>query len=262
MSKKQVNLATVELIASSQDYKDGSQTLLANVWFPPQEGAFAIDGKTITMRYGFAEATLQITDSYNSSYHDIRKILLAEETVTISSENVRKDEKGLGGGFSLPKNPFAKANVGASTQRELTTVVKSEANQTRAQYIAEEVDKGQWRLRGCGHEDGLLDGTIIHSDGGALCTLKWALDKASAGKALTISAKISTVQRHLRVVIVDDDHGRTLANNAERAAVVNAVIARALRNRQVSSNPDDEGKTLSLASDTVTVQPQKATSDA
>ena len=262
MSKKQVNLATVELIASSQDYKDGSQTLLANVWFPPQEGAFAIDGKTITMRYGFAEATLQITDSYNSSYHDIRKILLAEETVTISSENVRKDEKGLGGGVNVSKIPFVKANAEASTQRGSTMVEKREASQTRAQYIAEEVDKGQWRLRGCGHEDGLLDGNIIHSDGGALCTLKWTLDTNSTGKPLTISAKISTVQRHLRVVIVDDDHGRTLANNAERAAVVNAVIARALRNHKVPIDPDDESKTLPLASDTVTVQPHKAISDA
>jgi hypothetical protein len=251
MAKENSCLARVELIAPSQERDDGGQTLFANVWFPPQEHSFSIDGQAIVLRYGFTEADLMISDSHDSRYRKILKTLHSEETYTRSAESVGKTEKGLGGGVSTSNIPFVKGKAEASTHSSDTTNEKREETQTRLKYIAEPVDSGRWRLQGHAHEHGLLHGAIIHEDTAPLCTVKYDVNKGDDTQPLEISAEVITTQRRLRAIIIDDAHGRETPNKAERAAAVQAVIARALRVWQPLPDSDEEENKLLLATDKI-----------
>ena len=223
MSVEEKRFARVELLASAQDFKDGEQGLLGNVWFPPQEDSFAIDNSTVVLRYGFTEAHLKITDTRDSTYHNVRQIPLAEDATP---------------------PPFQRDN--------------REAGRPGQQFVAQEIDKGIWRLSGCAHEDGILHGTIINMDGGPLCALRWEEPKG-VKKPLKIQAKVYTQQRHLKAFVVGDDGNHVLANKTEREAVLQAVIAQTLRRNGPRSN--DKTAELQLASDHCTASLHKAYPD-
>lgn len=259
MSEK-TPLARVELIASSQDYKDNAQGLAVNVWFPPQEAVFRIDGKDVVMRFGFTKADLQISDTRGCTYHEIRTVILTEEKVTSLQQSAGENKRSLGGGVGANISVMT-GKAQASSQTGTTTNESREVSRTKNIYIAKHVDKGRWELSGCAHDDGLLHGSIIHSDGGLLCTLKWNDCTDHSAKPLTINAKLLTSQRYLTPVIVDDDHGRTSPNSAEYEAVLTAVLARALRRGRKVPVPDDKNTPLLLAEGGCEAMLHKATGD-
>ena len=260
MASDKSPLARVELIASSQDYKDNAQGLAVNVWFPPQEEVFSIDGKDIVMRFGFVEADLQISDTRDCTYHKIRNVILAEEKFTSSHQSTGEKKNELGGGAKATI-PFVSAKAEASSQNATSTSESREISSTRSLYIAEAVDKARWKLSGCAHDDGLLHGSIIHSDGGLLCTLKWDDRTDHSATPLAINAKLSASQRHLKAVIINDDSGRMVPNSAERAAVVTAVLARGLRRGRKVPVPVDKNAPLLLAEGGCEAMLHKVTGD-
>lgn len=240
MPRRKRSLCSVDVHVPTQFLSSQIWDVHAYVWFPPQEEVFAIEDDSVTLRFGFQYADLQLRA--RSAGGDARltahtEVEFASVSTKLHEEQKRSIAKEASLRAALSLTRANNLSMGGSNRNTSEVSSVSEETSTLTRYTLESIDHDTWRMHGTANEHGILSGRVVNQE--PLCCIE------HGNMAHTLEASVIGKTASLFIaVIAPDGSAFKSPNQHNRDAVISAIISQSISVHRIDSGESNPSSFL------------------